>query len=58
MEQGKTERVDLIDATTDSTYKCSNCGNMFAMSKETCDVCGFQCSQDACQIIHSSNEDY
>lgn len=54
----KLERIDLIDSTTEVTYKCAKCGNMFAMSQETCDVCGFHCSQDACQIIQSSNEDY
>lgn len=56
--QGRIERIDLIDSTTDATYKCGKCGNMFAVSQETCDVCGFTCSQDVCQIIQASNEDY
>lgn len=51
---------DLLSATTELSYKCPQCGNMFPTDQEegTCDVCGFHCSADACQIIQVSDEDY
>lgn len=52
------ERIDFLDATTEATYKCGQCGNMFEVALENCDVCGFHCSEDACQIIQTSNEGY
>lgn len=52
------ERSDLLSTTTDASYKCAQCGNMYPVDQENCDVCGYECSQDACQIVQVSNEGY
>lgn len=51
---------DELNATTVTSYKCDNCGNMFAVDTPdgNCDVCGSHCEATTCTIVHVSNEDY
>lgn len=50
--------ADLLSPTTSTSFKCAQCGNMFAISQETCEVCGYRCTPEACKIISASNEGY
>lgn len=53
--------VSLQNATTSRSFKCSKCGNMFAIDERneaTCDVCGQRCTVDTCMVINASNEGY
>jgi hypothetical protein len=52
------EPKDLLDATTETSYKCPSCGNMFPVAQVSCDVCGHDCTADTCRIVKVSNEDY
>lgn len=58
MEQKKTIVGTRHDVGTEAEYKCSTCGNMYPITNERCDVCGHACSEDTCQIIKTSNQDY
>lgn len=58
MKDSDKERVDLLDQTTVRSFKCSQCGNMFPEEQATCDVCGHNCGEGACEIVQVSNEDY
>ena len=49
---------DRLASATSHSFKCSKCGNMYAMSESQCDVCGFHCEADTCEILDSSSEDY
>ena len=53
-------RGDLLTATSEHSYKCTQCGNMFSMEAEAtvCDVCGNDCAQGTCEIVYASNQDY
>lgn len=58
MRDTEKDRSDLLASTTVQSFKCSSCGNMFPEDQGTCDVCGHDCSQSACEIVQVSNEDY
>lgn len=48
----------LLTPTTSVSFKCMRCGNMFTASQETCEVCGFHCTPEACKVVSASNEGY
>jgi hypothetical protein len=60
VEKGIQKASDELNATTEVSYKCANCGNMFSIQATggVCDECGFRCDEDVCQIVNVSNEDY
>jgi hypothetical protein len=61
MDQAKKKTITgmrFADAGTEAEYKCSTCGNMYPVANAECDVCGHRCSEDTCQIIKVSNQDY
>ena len=50
-----------IDRETAPSYKCANCGNMYATDGKNelpCPVCGNLCSPETCRVINASTEDY
>lgn len=49
---------DRLAAGTMTSFKCSKCGNMYAVSQSSCDVCGFHCEESTCEIVNSSTEDF
>lgn len=49
---------DRSDVSTVAAYKCPRCGNEFPRAQVTCDICGFQCSDDACKQVDVSNEGF
>jgi hypothetical protein len=49
---------DRLASATMQTFKCSKCGNMYSMAQANCDVCGFHCEENTCEILDTSNEDY
>ncbi len=46
---------------TTTSFKCSNCGTMFAVTEHKegdCPVCGFHCNKDSCKKLDASDEGY
>ncbi len=58
MDRKKSITHEPLGVGTEAEYKCSTCGNMYPITNAACDVCGHQCSEDTCQIIRVSNQDY
>jgi hypothetical protein len=46
---------DQAEASTEKSYKCSTCGNMYPITQAHCEVCGHDCTTDTCRIIGASN---
>lgn len=44
----------------ESSFKCSNCGNMFPVSSPSnkCNVCGSEMSTSKSKVFGASNEEY
>ena len=57
-EKKQVAHARRLGVGTEREYKCSTCGNMYPVSDANCDVCGHRCSEDTCQIIRVSNQDY
>jgi predicted RNA-binding Zn-ribbon protein involved in translation (DUF1610 family) len=49
---------DRLAADTMQSFKCAQCGNMYATSQSKCDICGFHCEESTCEILSSSTEDF
>lgn len=56
--QSAMSNADLLTPTTSVSFKCARCGNMFAASQGTCEVCGFPCSAEDCRVVSASNEGF
>lgn len=56
--QSAMSNADLLTSTTSVSFKCARCGNMYAISQGTCEVCGFRCSPEDCRVVSASNEGY
>lgn len=53
--------VNLTEATSPRSFKCSRCGNMFAIGDRNdavCDVCGNRCTTNSCLVLYASDEGY
>lgn len=56
--QSPPGQQDLLGATEERDYKCARCGNMFPVGQTMCEVCGLDCRESACQIVHASDEGF
>lgn len=50
--------ADLMTSTSTRSFKCSQCGNMYPVSQETCEVCGHRCTVEGCRVLEASDEGY
>ena len=51
----------LGQATSEESFKCWNCGLMYATNGRAeahCPTCGETCTRERCVVSQSSNEDY
>jgi rRNA maturation endonuclease Nob1 len=51
----------LGQATSEESFKCWNCGLMYATegrAEARCPSCGQTCTREKCMVSQSSNEDY
>jgi predicted amidophosphoribosyltransferase len=56
--QSPVSQADLLTLTTSKSFKCSQCGNMYPVTQERCEVCGHSCTSESCRVVEASNEGY